>query len=179
MKFKSSIFVAITLSSALIGCGDINSSWEVKGGGYLKYKVDGKGPYTIELEKNDVEPPFYVNNQHYYFYVHTQPKASDRKDQFAILVNSPSTGKDLHPVSHASIGGKTQPVTWIKLEGSAQSPVISNKSSVHFDEIIKDSLWTANVDLYFLNCSPGTCDESAPPIHVTGRLRYWVPEDER
>ena len=66
----------------LIGaCGDINSSWEVKGGGYLKYTVNGNGPYSIDLAKNDVEPPFYVNNSHHYFYFCSQIKESKRGDQ--------------------------------------------------------------------------------------------------
>lgn len=183
MKFPTRIFTAIitgaTFATTLMGCSDINSSWEVKGGGYFKYTVNGEGPYTIDLDKNDVEPPYYVNNQHHYFYFQTQLSASSRKDQFALLVNNPSTGKDLTPVALASINGRMQNVTWMKAEGSSQSPIIPDSSSIHFDEIIGDSLWTADLNLYFKDCRSGSCKDALPPLHVKGRLRYWVPEDER
>ena len=173
--YKSALLVAL----ALYGCGNINDSWEVSGGGYFKYSINGDGPYTIELEKNDVEPPFYVNNSHHYFYAHTQLSASDRGDQFSLMVNNPSTGKDLTPVTMADVGGRMENVTWAKFSNTTESPLIPDSSTVHFDEIINDSLWTADIDLYFKDCRAGSCSDKQPPVHVTGRLRYWVPESER
>lgn len=172
-------FSGIALSLALAGCADINSSWEVDGGGYFKYSIDGDGPYTIELSKNDVEPPFYVNNSHHYFYAHSRLEESSRKDQFALMVNAPSTGKKLTPVAMASMNGKMQVVTWMRFQNSSENPLISDSGYVRFDEIINDSLWTCDVDLYFKDCRAGSCKEGLDPIHVTGRLRYWVPDSER
>ena len=54
-----------------------------------------------------------------------------------------------------------------------------NGSTIKFDEIIGDSLWTADLDLYFKDCRSGLCSDKLPPLHVTGRLRYWVPDSER
>lgn len=171
--------VALVCSMCFLACSDINSSWEVKGGGYFKYSVNGEGPYTIELSKNDVEPPFYVNNRHRYFYFSTKLDKSKRGDQFSLMVNSPQTGKDLEPVSRASLNGRYQYVTWMRAQFSPEAPVIAESSFVHFDEIIGDSLWTANMELYFKDCRTGTCLDSLPLLHVSARLRYWVPEDER
>lgn len=182
-NFKSKLFkmaVAAAFSaSALTSCGDINNSWEVKGGGYFKYSVDGKGSYSIDLEKDDVEPPYYVNNHHHYFMMHTRESASDRGDQFSLMVNNPTTGKKLTPVDRANISGKNTYVSWMRAKNSTESPLIPDSSYVRFDEIINDSLWTANVSLYFKSCSFGACNDSLPPVHIEGRLRYWVPEDER
>lgn len=169
----------LSLALMLAACGDINNSWEVKGGGYFKYSVNGEGPFTIELDKNDVEPPFYVNNQHRYFYAHTRLEASSRDEQFSLLVAAPTTGKDLPIVARANIGGRMKTVSWMKAQNSIEGSVITDSSFMHFDEMDHDSIWTADVDAYFKDCRPGTCKDSLPPLHVTGRLRYWVPADER
>ena len=173
--------LASTLTCALTlgACGDINSSWEVKGGGYLKYSINGDGPYTIELAKNDVEPPFYVNNSHHYFYFRTRLDESDRDDQISLMVNNPKTGTALTPVGRASLNGRYDYVTWLRAQSTAQAPVITDSSTIKFDQIIEDSLWTADLDLYFKDCRSGKCIDSLPPLHLTGRLRYWVPSSER
>lgn len=167
------------LIGILAGCADINSSWEVKGGGYFKYTVNGDGPYTIELAKNDVEPPFRVNNSHHYFYFCTQIEESDRGDQFSLMVNEAKTGTKLVPIARASLNGRFQYVTWMRQEKSIEAPLVDDSSYVKFDEIIPDSLWTADLNLYFKDCRSGVCSDSLPPIHVSGRLRYWVPDSER
>lgn len=171
--------LAMVFTLAVAGCSGINDSWEVKGGGYLKYSVNGEGSYTIELGKNDVEPPFYVNNSHHYFYFKTNIDKSKRGDQFSLMVNKPSTDGKLAPITRASVNGKYQYVTWMREQFSPEAPLISDSSYIHFDEIINDSLWTANLELYFVDCRTGTCLDSLPPVHVSGRLRYWVPDDER
>ena len=146
---------------------------------YIKYKLNDDGPYTIELAKNDVEPPFYVNNSHHYFYLHTRIDESKRGDQIALMVNEAKTGTALTPVARASLNGRYQYVTWMREQFSPEAPLIADSSTVKFDEIINDSLWTADLDLYFKDCRTGKCIDSLPPIHLTGRLRYWVPADER
>jgi hypothetical protein len=178
--FLSALSTVSCLTLALLcSCGDINSSWEVKGGGYLKYTVNGNGPYSIDLAKNDVEPPFYVNNSHHYFYFCSQIKESKRGDQISLMVNNPQTGKDLTPVARANLSGRFQYVTWMREEFSPEAPLIEDSSTIRFDEIIGDSLWTAHFDLYFKDCRSGSCIDSLPPVHVNGRLRYWVPASER
>jgi hypothetical protein len=167
------------LALTLLACGDINSSWEVKGGGYFKYTFNGEGPYTIELAKNDVEPPFYVNNSHHYFYFCTNIEESKRGDQISLMVHNPQTGKDLTPVDRASLNGRYQYVTWMREQFSPEAPLIPDSSTIRFDEIIGDSLWTADLELYFRDCRTGVCIDTLPPIHISGRLRYWVPADER
>jgi len=168
-----------TIALALCGCGDINSSWEVKGGGYIKYSINDEGPFTIELAKNDVEPPFYVNNSHHYFYLRTRLEESERGDQLALMVNNPQTGKFLTPVSRALVNGHYETVTWFRSQLTDEAPLIADNSTIKFDEIIGDSLWTADLDLYFTDCRSGLCNDRLPPLHLTGRLRYWVPADER
>lgn len=173
-------FALFTLMGIFCGCSDINSSWENNGGGYLKYTVNGEGPYTIELAKNDVEPPFYVNNSHHYFYFCTNIEESERGDQFSLMVTNPhNTGKDLTPVTRASINERYQYVTWMRAQFSPEAPIIPDSSSIRFDEIIDDSLWTAKLNLYFKDCRTGACIDSLPPLHIEGRLRYWVPASER
>lgn len=173
----------IAASLLLMACSDINSSWEVDGGGYIKYKINGEGPYTINLSKNDAEPPFYVNNSHSYFYFQTSLRESKRGDQISLLVQSPVVGKKMPPVSRANVNGHMEPVTWMRVNNSTEATLINDSahaSYIHFDEIIKDSLYTADLNLYFTDCRlEDSCNESLPPIHVTGRLRYWIPMDER
>ena len=164
---------------SLVGCGDINSSWENKGGGYIKYTIDGEGPYSIELAKNDVEPPYYVNNSHHYFFFRTRLQESDRGDQISLMVNTPQTGKKLRPVARASVNGGYQYVSWMREQYSSEAPLIPDSSTIKFDEIINDSLWTADLDLYFKDCRTGTCSNNKAPLHRQGRLRYWVPASER
>jgi len=175
----AAILTAGNLALFLGACSGINDSWEVKGGGYLKYSINGEGSYSIELSKDDVEPPYYVNNSHHYFYMESRLEESDRKDQIALMVNTPSTGKDLTPVAKANINGKMETVSWMRIDNSEPGALIPDSSSIHFDEIINDSLWTAKVDLYFQDCRKEACNDELPPIHIKGRLRYWVPADER
>ena len=169
----------LTCAIALGACGDINNSWEAKGGGYIKYTINDDGPYTIDLDKDDVEPPFYVNNSHRYFYFCTRTSESDRGDQISLMVNNPKTGTALTPVARASLNGRLQYVTWIRVKSTVESPLIADSSTIKFDEIINDSLWTADLDLYFKDCRTGTCSNNKAPLHLQGRLRYWVPASER
>ena len=116
MSFLKMKIPLYALMGLLVSCGSINDSWESKGGGYLKYTIDDEGPFTIELGKNDVEPPFYVNNSHSYFYLVTRPEESKQGHQISLLVNRPTTAGNLKPVVRAS--GISETVTWFKQNGN-------------------------------------------------------------
>ena len=51
-------------------------------------------------------------------------------------------------------------------------------SMLHFDQK-DDSTWTADLSLHALDCRSGYCKESLPRLHITGRLRYWIPAEDR
>lgn len=167
---------ALIVAATLASCGNINNSWEVKGGGYFKYSVNGSEKYTIKLGKDDCTLPQY--NRHLFTFT-SQPDSSKRGDQFSVMINNPSTNGKITPVVTAIINGKNRTATWMRQEFSVEAPLIADSSYVHFDEIISDSLWTANMELYFKNCRSGYCIDSLPPVHVSGRFRYWVAADER
>lgn len=168
---------ATTLTSfVLVGCGNINNSWEVKGGGYIKYSINGGKKYTIELEADDC---ILTSFNRHYITCTTQLTKSERGDQISFMVNNPSTNGKLAPVATAIINGKNQPVTWFTQAFADKAHLVPESSYVHFDEIIPDSLWTANLLLNFQDCQNGTCDESKPTIRINGRFRYWVSADER
>lgn len=175
-KSRKIPLVTGAMALALASCGNINNSWEVKGGGYFKYSINGGEKYTINLEREDCEPTQY--NRHY-FTCNTQIDMSKQGDQFALMVNNPSTGGKLKPVSVAFVNGKEQRVTWMRQKFSIEAPLIEDSSYIHFDEIIRDSLWTANVEFYFKDCRSGDCEDDLPPLHISGRLRYWVAVEDR
>lgn len=147
-----------------VGCSEINDSWEVNGGGYFKYSVNGGKSFTIELHENDVILPDYGRS---FFQVQTRIKESKRKDQFSIVVNRPILGKN-----------NADPIySWMISENAEKGLLTGSNNTVHFDQK-DDSTWTANVDLHFEDCRTGECKDEQP-IHVEGRLRYWIPMDER
>lgn len=150
----------------LLGCSKINDSWEVKGGGYFKYTVNGSSSYTIELDEDDVILPDYGRS---FFQLQTRLKESKRGDQFSVVVNRPVLGKNNADPNYS----------WMIAEKGEKGYLTDDDENiVHFDQK-DDSTWTANVDLYFQDCRDGECDEDLAPIHIEGRLRYWIPLDER
>ena len=151
----------------LIACSDINEGWEVDGGGYLKYKINGGDERTIELAESDVEVPF-IKNSHRYFIVRTRAAESKRGDQFSIMVNRPVLGDN--PV--------VQQYSWFNYGSLTQAPILADSSIVRFDQK-DDSTWTANLDLYTPDCRSGKCIDTLPNVHITGRLRYWIDPDAR
>ncbi len=150
----------------LLGCSEINDSWEVKGGGYFKYTVNGGSSYTIELDDDDVVRPDYGRS---YFQVQTRLSESSRGDQFSILVNRPILGYN----------DADRTYSWMIAEKSEKGYLVGDSNIVHFDKMDNDSTWTANVDLYFQDCRNGECEAERKPIHIKGRLRYWISEDDR
>ena len=162
-RLKLSLAVAFLLTA----CSDINEGWEVDGGGYLKYEINGEDEKTIELGRNDVEVPF-IRNSHQYFLVKTRASESKRRDQFSIMVNRPILGDN--PV--------VQRYSWFNYGSLTQAPIIADSSIVKFDQK-DDSTWTASLDLYTLDCRSGKCIDTLPNLHITGRLRYWIAPDDR
>ena len=157
---------AISTFFFLLGCTDINDSWEVKGGGYFKYTVNGGKSYTIELDADDVIRPDYGRS---YFQVQTRMDESSRGDQFSIVVNRPVLGyNDADPN-----------YSWMIAERSEKGYLVGDSNIVHFDQKDNDSTWTANIDLYFQDCRNGDCESDRKPLHIEGRLRYWIAEDDR
>ena len=162
-RLKLSLAVAFLLTA----CSDINEGWEVDGGGYLKYEINGVDEQTIELDRNDVEVP-YIRNSHRYFLVKTRASESKRRDQFSIMVNRPILGDN--PV--------VQRYSWFNYGSLTQAPIIADSSIVKFDQK-DDSTWTASLDLYTPDCRSGKCVDTLPNLHITGRLRYWIAPDDR
>ena len=151
----------------LMACSDINDGWEVNGGGYLKYKINGEDERTIELAEDDVEVPF-IKNSHRYFLVKTRVGESKRGDQFSIMVNRPVLGDN--PV--------VPRYSWFNYGSMTQATIIADSSVVRFDQK-DDSTWTADLSLYAPDCRSGKCIDTLPNLHITGRLRYWVDPDAR
>jgi hypothetical protein len=164
-----SIRLKIWLATAFfaMACSDINEGWEVDGGGYLKYEINGEDERTIELDEDDVEVPF-IRNNHHYFLLTTRISESKRGDQFSIMVNRPVLGDN--PV--------VQRYSWFNYGSLTQAPILADKSTIHFDQK-DDSTWTANLDLYTPDCRSGRCVDTLPNLHITGRLRYWIDPDDR
>ena len=138
---------AVALSLGLIACSGINDSWEVKGGGYIKYKINGGESHTIK----------------------TRPEESSRGDQFSIMVNRPTLG------NKAPVQGQ---YSWVVVENTERTQIFADSSTIHFDQK-DDSTWTADLSLHALDCRSGYCKESLPRLHITGRLRYWIPAEDR
>ena len=158
----------IAMSLSLIACSGITDSWEVKGGGYIKYKINDGESYTIELAPDDVEIPF-IRNSHHYLYVKTRPEESSRGDQFAFMVNRPTLG------DNAPVQGQ---YSWFITEESEKGTIFADSSTIHFDQK-DDSTWTANLSLYTQDCRSGRCKDNLPRLHITGRFRYWIPKEDR
>lgn len=152
---------------AFVACSGINDSWEVKGGGFIKYQVNDGKKYTIELGPDDVEIPF-IRNSHHYLYVETRTKESDRGDQIAFMVGNPKLGDN----------AIVQQYSWFVSEFSEQGKILAEGSSVHIDQK-DDSTWTADLELYATDCRSGHCIDSLPKLKITGRFRYWIPAKYR
>jgi hypothetical protein len=151
-----------------MACSGINDSWEVKGGGYIKYKINDGKSRTVELAPDDVEVPF-IRNSHHYLYVKTRLEESGDGDQLAFIVNTPVLG-DNHPVQGQ--------YSWFIAEYSEKGRLDGGRSTVHFDQK-DDSTWTADLDLYATDCRSGHCVDTLPALHITGRFRYWIPKEDR
>ena len=162
-KYPIKAFLA--MAALLLGCGDINSSWENDGGGYIKYQINGSESYTIELGPKDVE---LTNYHRHYFHFKTRIEESDRNDVIEAMVYQPKLGDNAIVEQYSSV----------RIEGSPKGIVYGDESLMRFDQK-DDSTWTADIDFYVQDCRSGICSDTLPRIHITGRFRYWIPADER
>jgi len=161
-------FVGIAgIAASLTACSGINDSWEVKGGGFIKYSINDSTEINQELERNDVEIPF-IRNQHHYLLITIPAKRSSRHDQLSIMINDPRLGKN------SVIPG----YTWIQVNGSPKAYIKGDSNYVNIDQ--KDNAkWTATINLHFEDCRNDKCNDSLPPIHFKGRLHYWIAEEDQ
>ena len=165
-KFATGFFVASIVTS-LTACSGINDSWEVKGGGYLKYSINDGEEITQELERNDVEIP-YIRNNHHYLLIKVPIENSERKDQMNIMVNEPKLGKNAIVANY----------TWLQIQATPRAFLVGNNNYATIDQK-DDTKWTATFHLQFKDCRQGICIDSLPPITFKGRLQYWIAEDDR
>jgi hypothetical protein len=165
-KFATGFFVASIVTS-LTACSGINDSWEVKGGGYLKYNINDGEEITQELERNDVEIPF-IRNSHHYLFIKVPMERSARNDQLNIMVSEPKLGKNAVVANY----------TWMQVQATPKGFLTGSDNYVTIDQK-DDTKWTATLNLHFEDCRQGICNEDLPPITFKGRLQYWIAEDDR
>ena len=176
-KKFSIITVIFCYAAALWSCGSINDSWEVHGGGYFKYTIEDTDiKDSIGLERDDVH---LTNSNRKYFQMETREGEGKYGNQFEVTIN-----RALSIGRFRAYAG----YSWMVYENSAQGILIEyirdkegkaiDSSYFHFDERSEDK-WTANVNLYFQDCRKGECNDSLPPVHVTGRFRYYVAAADR
>ena len=154
-------------AAGLSACSGINDSWEVKGGGFLKYSINGEDEIQQELDRDDVEIP-YIRNRHHYLQIRIPMERSERREALAIMVNNPKLG----------MNNIVPTYTWIQFDGAPKSVVTGDSNYVHIDQK-DDTKWTADINLHFEDCRQGKCNDSRPPIHFKGRMHYWIAEDDR
>ena len=166
-----SVIAASILSTvfctSLTACSGINDSWEVKGGGFLKYSINDGEEITQELSREDVEIP-YIRNQHHYLQIKIPVNRSERRDQLQIMVYNPKLSKNNIVPSQ----------TWIQIDGTPKALIKGENNYVDIDQK-DDTKWTATINIHFEDCRQGKCDDKLPPILFKGRMHYWIAEDDR
>lgn len=167
MHFSSfKIFVPFIVAN-LTACSGINDSWEVKGGGFLKYSINDGEEITQELDRDDVEIP-YIRNTHHYLQIKIPANRSERRDRLQIMVHNPKLSKNNIVPSQ----------TWIQIEDTPKALIKGENNYVDIDQK-DDTKWTATINIHFEDCRQGKCDDSLPPILFKGRMHYWIAEDDR
>lgn len=160
------IFVPF-IAACLTACSGINDSWEVKGGGFIKYSINDGEEITQELGRYDVEIP-YVRNSHHYLLIKIPMEQSVRKDRLSIMVNDPKLSKN----------NVVPGYTWIQVEGTPKALLKGDDNYVSIDQ--KDKVkWSAYINLHFDDCRQGKCNDSLPPILFKGRMHYWIAEEDQ
>ena len=161
-------FIGIAgIAASLTACSGINDTWEVKGGGFLRYSINGQNEITQELGRDDVEIP-YVRNQHHYLLIKIPMGSSERHDQLQIMVNEPKLGEN----------NVVKDYTWIQVEGTPRARLTGDSNYVSIDQKDK-AKWTATVNLHFEDCRQGQCYTDISPILLKGRMHYWIAEDDQ
>ena len=160
------IFVPFIVAG-LTACSGINDSWEVKGGGFIKYTIDGGEEITQELGRKDVEIPF-IRNSHHYLFIKMPTGDGENKNQMNIMVSNPKLGKNNAVADY----------TWLQVNGTPKAYLIGDSNVVTIDQK-NDIKWTATINLHFEDCRQGACNKNLPAIHFKGRMHYWIAEDDR
>ena len=155
------------LCAGLTACSGINDSWEVKGGGSLKYSINGEDEIQQELDRDDVEIP-YIRNRHHYLQIRIPMERSERKEAIDIMVNYPKLGMNNIVPKYTSI----------QFDGSPKALIKGDSNYVTIDQK-DDTKWTAFINLHFEDCRSGKCNDTLPPILFKGRLHYWIAEHDR
>lgn len=156
-------YMLLFLCSLLfIACENLNSGWEIDGGGYVKFKLNEQTTYELEYEANSVILP--TTNRHF---ILAQTKEDSSGHSLIFMVYSPKLGKN-NPVSTE---------TYFSYASGPKASLTGDSNSITIDQK-DDSTWTADLDLSFIDCRSGECLDSLPPVHLTGRFRYWLPEEE-
>lgn len=154
-------FILLFFLLFLFACDNINSGWEIDGGGYVKYKLNGGNAYELEYKANDVILP--TTNRHFILAT-TQEDSSGHSLIF--MVYNPKLGKNI-PI-HTE--------TFFSYHSGPNATLTGDSNFITIDQK-DDSTWTADLSLYFTDCRSGECIDSLPPVHLTGRFRYWLPEE--
>ena len=155
------------LCVGIAACSGINDSWEVKGGGFIKYSLDDGEEIQQELDREDVEIP-YIRNRHHYLQIRIPMERSERKEALAIMVNEPKLG----------MNNIVPTYTWIQFDDSPKALITGDSNYVHIDQ--KDNTkWTATINLHFEDCRQGRCNSNRVPIHFKGRMHYWIAEEDQ
>ena len=154
-------------TASLSACRGINDSWEVKGGGFFKYSINGEKEIKQELEREDVEIPF-IRNRHHYLFIKVPIENGERSGLINIMVNEPKLGKNAVVDNYTNIEQQGTPIAHLKGD--------SNYVSIDQKDDIK---WTAYVYLQFEDCRSGKCNSELPPITLKGRLHYWIAEEDQ
>jgi hypothetical protein len=155
------------LCAGLTACSGINDSWEVKGGGFLKYSINGEDEIQQELDRDDVKIP-YIRNRHHYLQIEIPMERSERKEALSIMVYEPKLG----------MNNIVPTYTWIQFDDSPKALITGDSNYVHIDQ--KDNTkWTATINLHFEDCRQGRCNSNRAPIHFKGRMHYWIAEEDQ
>jgi hypothetical protein len=155
------------LCVGIAACSGINDSWEVKGGGFLKYSINDEDEIQQELEREDVKIP-YIRNSFHYLQIEIPMERSERKEALSIMVNYPKLG----------MNNIVPKYTTIQFDGSPKAYITGDSNYVHIDQ--KDNTkWTATINLHFEDCRQGRCNANRPPLLFKGRMHYWIAEEDQ
>src|SRR5690554_6388792 len=125
------LFFILFLSSA---CANLNSGWEIEGGGYLAYVLDGGKTYRLSYLREDIElhslgrPLCFATSQ-----------SSSSGSKLRFLPYKPSLGNNV---------ARPEETRFMFENGQVASlPPYSNKNV--FLNQKDDATWTATLSLYF------------------------------
>ena len=150
------LFFILFLFSA---CANLNSGWEIEGGGYLDYSLDGGKTYRLSYLREDIELP--TLGRHFML---ATSQISSSGSQLRFFLYKPSLGNNV---------ARPEETRFMFENGQIANLIPDSNNNVLLDQK-DDSTWTATLSLYFVNCLSEKCDALLKPVHLTGRFRYWL-----